>query len=192
MSQGILHKAARIAAACGAESVVFHTGFYLGDRPEEVYQTVRKHLAEMLDKLKEEDIRLRLRPEVSGKGTQFGSISEILSLCSELEGLEPAIDFAHWHARTGEFNSYEEFSQVLEQVKGKLGHAALKDMHIHLSGIDYGAKGERRHLSLEESDLKYLELLRALKDYQAEGLLICESPNLEDDARLLKASYQSL
>ncbi len=191
-SQGILLKAARIASICGAQSVVFHTGFYLGDPPEKVYQTVKEYLVEVVDKLKEEDIQLWLRPEVSGKGSQFGTIEEILELCTELDGIAPCIDFAHWHARSGGFNSYPEFTSVLEQVKNKLGTASLESMHIHISGIAYGAKGERSHLKLEESDLQYNELLRALKDYRVRGTVICESPNQEEDAFLLKESYDAL
>ncbi|MCJ7763915.1 MAG: TIM barrel protein [Dehalococcoidales bacterium] len=191
-SQGILLKAARIASICGARSMVFHPGFYLGDPPQETYQTIKKYLAEVVSQLKQEDNRLWLRPEVSGKASQFGTITEIADLCSELEGLAPCIDFAHWHAHTGGFNSYPEFASVLEQIQGKLSRAALDDMHIHISGIAYGAKGEQKHLILDESDLCYIELLQALKDYGISGTVICESPNLEEDALLLKESYQAL
>ncbi len=191
-SQAILLKTARIASICDAQSVVFHAGFYLGDPPAKAYQTVKKYLAEVVARLEEEDIRLWLRPEVSGKGSQFGSLEEILGLCSELEGTAPCIDFAHWHARTGGFNSYLEFTSVLEQVTGMLGGNALENMHLHISGIEYGAKGERRHLQLQKSDLQYIELLRALKDYKVGGMVICESPNQEEDALQLKESYNSL
>jgi len=119
-------------------------------------------------------------------------IEEILDLCTELEGLPPCIDFSHWHARTGRFNSYSEFASILTQVKERLGRAALDNMHLHVSGINYGKKGEIRHLNLRESDLEYTELLRALKDYDAKGLVICESPNLEEDALLLQATYHNL
>ena len=191
-SQGILLKAARIAAICGARNLVFHAGFYLGDTPQETYQTVKKYLAEVVAQLKQNDIQLWLRPEVSGKVSQFGTVAELTDLCSELEGMAPCIDFAHWHALTGVFNSYLEFASVLEQIKDKLGRASLDDMHIHISGIAYGVKGEQRHLVLEESDLRYVELLQALKDYGVSGTVICESPNLEEDALLLRESYQAL
>ena len=191
-SQGILLKAARIASLCGARNLVFHVGFYLGDMPQETYQTVKKYLAEVVMQLKEEDVQIWLRPEVSGKASQFGTVAELTDLCSELEGMAPCIDFAHWHARTGGFNSYPEFASVLEQIQSKLGRAALDDMHIHISGIAYGPKGEQRHLILEESDLKYIELLQALKDYGVGGTVICESPNLEEDALLLKENYKAL
>ena len=65
-------------------------------------------------------------------------------------------------------------------------------MHIHVSCIDYGDKGERKHLNLKESDFQYAELLKALKDYDAKGIVICESPNLEEDALLLQATYNEL
>jgi len=191
-SQERLLQAARIASLCGAQSVVFHTAFYLGDMPEKAYNTIRKSLEETLNQLKRENNRVWIRPEVMGKPSEFGTIEEILCLCTELEGLAPCIDFAHWHARTGVFNSYQECASILIQVKEQLGRAALDDMHIHISGISYGAKGEIKHLNLEDSDLKYAELLRALRDYEVKGLVICESPNLEGDAQLLQAAYNTL
>ena len=66
-SQGMLHKAARIANLCGASSIVFHPGFYLGDPPEQVYQTVKTAIGEVLDKLKADDNSITLRPETAGK-----------------------------------------------------------------------------------------------------------------------------
>ena len=191
-SQDRVLQTARIAALCGAESVTFHAAFYLGDPPEKAYTTVKKYLAETLNQLKRENNRVWIRPEIAGKLSQFGSLEEILNLSTEIEGLAPCIDFAHWHARSGKFNSYPEFTSILLQVKERLGRAALDDMHIHVSGIAYGKKGEIKHLNLKESDFQYTELLKALNDYDASGIVICESPNLEEDALLLQATYNSL
>jgi len=190
-SQGRLLQTARIASLCGAQSIAFHAAFYLGDPPEVTYCTVKKYLAEVIDQLEQENNRVMLRPEVMGKQSTFGTVEEILNLCTELKGLAPCIDFAHWHARTGAFNSYREFASLLQQIMGRLGRVALDAMHIHFSGIRYGGKGEIKHLNLQESDLQYVELLEALKDYGAGGLVICESPNLEEDARLLQTTYHS-
>ena len=191
-SQDRVLQTARIAALCGAESVTFHAAFYLGDPPEKAYTTVKKYLAETLNQLKRENNRVWIRPEVVGKLSQFGSLEEILNLSTEIEGLAPCIDFAHWHARSGGFNSYPEFTSILLQVKERLGRAALDDMHIHVSGITYGKKGEIKHLDLKESDFQYIELLKALNDYDASGIVICESPNLEEDALLLQATYKEI
>jgi len=191
-SQYRILQTARIAAICGAQSIVFHTAFYLGDPPEKAYNTVKQSLEEILSQLKRENNRVWIRPEVMGKLSQFGTVEEILDLCTELEGLAPCIDFAHWHARSGMFNSYQEFTSILLQIKERLGTAALDNMHIHVSGIAYGKKGETKHLNLKESDFQYKELLKALKDYDVKGLVICESPNLEGDALLLQVTYNTL
>ena len=191
-SQERLWQTARIASLCGAESIAFHAAFYLGDPPEKAYDTVKKYLGETLNQLKREGNRVWIRPETMGKPSQFGTPKEIFDLCTELEGLAPCIDFAHWHARTGGFNSYHEFASILEQLKERLGRAALDNMHVHVSGIAYGGKGEIKHLNLKESDLQYAELLKALKDYEAKGIVICESPNLEEDAVLLQTTYNNL
>ena len=62
-------------------------------------------------------------------------------------------------------------------------------MHIHITGIAYGPKGEKNHLTLKESDLRFEELLKALKDFKAKGVVISESPNIEEDALLMKKVY---
>jgi len=191
-SQERLLQTARIAWLCGAGSIVFHAAFYLGDSPEKAYNTVKKHLRETLAQLEEENNRVCIRPETMGKPSQFGTVEEILNLCTEVEGLAPCIDFAHQHARTGGFNSYREFASILLQIKERLGRTALDNMHIHVSGIAYGGKGEIKHLNLEESDFQYTELLKALKDYDVKGIVICESPDLEEDALLLQATYNTL
>jgi len=191
-SQDRLLQTARIASICGAESVVFHAAFYLGDPPEVVYNNVKKHLEEVIHRLRHENNRVWIRPEIMGKPSEFGTIEEILNLSAELEGIAPCIDFAHWHARTGKFNSYPEFASILQKVKERLGKPALDNMHIHVSGIAYGKKGEIKHLNLKDSDFQYVELIKALTDYDAKGLVICESHNLEEDALLLHQTYNTL
>jgi deoxyribonuclease-4 len=183
---------ARITALLGGESVVFHPAYYLKDEPDKVYATVKTNLEQIVARLKIEGNRVCIRPEVMGKDSQFGTLEEVLQLCAEVEGVEPALDFAHWHARTGKVNSYNEFIAVLKKVEKRLGRAALDNLHIHVSGIRYGEKGENNHLNFAESDFNYEALVMALKDYKVKGMVICESPNLEDDAQLLKQAYEKL
>ena len=191
-SQVRLLHTARIASLCGAVSVVFHAAFYMGDSPVVTYNMVKKYLKEVLVQLEKEKVRLWIRPEIMGKGSEFGTVDEVLRLSREFDNVLPAIDFAHWHAREGRFNTYPEFVSVLEQVKEKLGTHALENIHLHVSGIRYGKKGELSHLNLKESDFRYSELLQALLDYDVRGLVVCESPNLEEDALLLQNTYAGL
>ena len=180
---------ARVAHTFGGESITFHAAFYMKLPPEQVYETVKRHLSEIIEQLDKEKKRVTIRPEIMGKPSQFGTLNEILRLSTEIEGIAPCIDFAHLHARTGKFNTYNEFSQVLGQVEEKLGRQGLDNMHIHVSGINYGDKGERNHLNLKDSDFQYSEFIQALKDHDAKGIVICESPNLEEDALLLQRIY---
>lgn len=191
-SQDRILQTARIASICGAHSIVFHTAYYLGNPPEKTYATVKKHLGEVMDQLGRENNRVWVRPEILGKLSEFGTPDEVFQLGTEIWGVAPCIDFAHWHARTGRFNSYPEFASLLQQMAERLGRAAVDDIHIHVSGIVYGQKGEIKHVNLKESDFQYVELIRALKDHDAKGMVICESPNLEDDALLLQAAYHNL
>jgi deoxyribonuclease-4 len=191
-SQDRLMQTARVASLCGANSVAFHAAFYLKDEPAEVFARVKKLLTGMITDLRRQNRYLWMRPELMGKNSQFGSLDELLSLCSEVEGVAPCIDFAHLHARSGKFNSYYEFKSVLNQIEKRLGRAALDNLHIHLSGIKYSASGELNHLNLRESDMNYTELLQALKEQAVQGVVICESPNLEEDALHLMETYSKV
>ncbi len=192
-SQQRILQTARIAALCGAESIVFHAGFYLGDPPEAVYETIKKNLLPVLEQLDQEGNMVWVRPEVTGKHSQFGKLEEVLRISRELPRVAPCLDFAHWHARTMSYNSYGGFSSILKHIADALGPEALAEMHIHVSGISYNSKaGELKHLLLKESDFRYEELMRALRDHHAAGIVICESPSLEEDAQLLQDTYSLL
>jgi deoxyribonuclease-4 len=193
MSKERILQTARIAALFGARSITFHAAFYLKSTPAETYAVVKRHLQEVMNILRKEGNKVTISPEVTGKPSQFGTLEEILQLSSEIDGVAPCVDFSHWHARTGQANSYQEFLAILDQIERKLGRRALDNMHIHLSGIAYGKKGEIKHLMLPESDFQYTELLKALKERKAKGVVICESmPYLEQDALLLQQTYGGL
>ena len=193
MSKERILRTARIAALFGARSITFHAAFYLKSTPAETYAVVKKRLQEVMNTLQKEGNKVTISPEVTGRPSQFGTLEELLNLSSEIEGVALCIDFSHWHARTGKANSYQEFSDILDRVEKKLGRRGLDNMHIHLSGIAYGNKGEIKHLMLPESDLQYGQLLKALKERRAKGVVICESvPYLEQDALLLQETYREL
>jgi deoxyribonuclease-4 len=186
-------QAARIGALTGARSVTFHAAFYHNDDQEEVYRRVKRHMEDMLEELERENINIRLSPETTGGPTQFGTLEELVQLGVDLPGVFPCVDFSHLYARSlGEFNTYEHFAGALEMLRDNLGIEALQGLHIHLSGIEHGPKGEKRHLPLEETELNYQAVLQALVDFDVKGWLTCESPILEDDALILKGLYEDL
>lgn len=181
------------AQATGAFSITFHAAFYMKQDKEEVYNKVRNRIAEISDFFKKNNINVWIRPETTGKGTQWGDLEEIIRLSKEFDNVLPCIDFSHLHARSaGKYNTYDEFSKILETVGNELGQRALENFHAHLAGIDYGDKGEKKHLILEESDMNYKDLLKVFKEFNVKGALVCESPNIEDDAVLLREYYYSI
>ncbi|OGD13163.1 MAG: hypothetical protein A2V76_08920 [Candidatus Aminicenantes bacterium RBG_16_63_14] len=190
-SQERLLNTARVGAACGAASVVFHAAFYGKDSAEKTYEAVKRELGAVQSIVRTERLAVTLRVETMGKRSQFGSLDEVLTLCRDVAGLQPCLDFSHLYAREGRINSYTDFHRVLSKVARKLGPRALRNVHIHIAGIHYGDKGEIKHLNLEETDFRYDEWLQALRDLGVEGMVICESPNLEEDALMLKKLYQA-
>ncbi len=168
-------------------SLIFHTGYYLDRSKEKTYNTIKKNLS----KLPRKGIFYRL--ETTGKGTQFGTLEELVSLCKEVSSCRLCIDFAHIHARNnGNLKDYKDFTKVLQYVLEELGRSALDDLHIHIGGIAYNGKGEKNHLPLQESDFNYIACLKALKDFNVKGCVICEGPRVENDALLLKQSFEKL
>ncbi len=183
----------RICHACGGWSVCFHAGFYMGADARAVLGKIKESIKGIMKTLNDESIDIWVRPEISGKPSAFGNLEELIELSASIEHVMPCIDFSHLHARTnGKNNSYDEFCTILEALEKSLGKAALHNMHIHMSGIEYTEKGERNHLILEESDMKYKELMKALKDFHVSGVLISESPNIEGDALLMKKTYEKV
>lgn len=192
-SKRMMLQAATAAWLAGAFSITYHMAYYMLSSREQAYQNVKKNLKEVIDTLKRDGITIQVRPEIAGKITQFGDLQECIKLSQELEGVQPCIDFAHLYARTnGKNNTYEEFAAILEKLEKELGRDALDQMHIQVAGIAYNKTGERNHLNFKDSGFNFLELLKALKDFKVKGVVICESPNIEQDALLLQKNYDKL
>ena len=184
---------AQAASDFGGYSITYHAAFYMGGDKETVYQQVKTQTKKIIEILEKNNIKMWIRPETTGKATQWGDYEEIIRLSKEFEYVLPCIDFSHIHARTGgEYNTYDEFCKVLDRIATELGDFAIENFHAHLAGIDYTAKGEKRHLVFAEADMNYQDLLRAMKSFGVKGALVCESPNIETDTKILKDYYMSL
>ena len=184
---------AQAAHDFGGYSITYHAAFYMGGDKEAVYNQVKTQTAKIIESLQKEKIDVWVRPETTGKATQWGDYEEIIRLSKEFEQVLPCVDFSHVHARTGgEYNTYDEFCLILDRIAKELGQKAIDNFHAHLAGIDYTAKGEKRHLILQDSDMNYQDLLKALKSFGVKGALVCESPNIETDTKILRDYYYSL
>jgi deoxyribonuclease-4 len=164
------------AHALGAQNVVFHAGFYQKKTADKTYDLIKKALLEIQDDISKKKWKATLCPEVTGKPSQFGSLEEILQLMKET-GCGITVDFSHLFARQQGQIDYAEILKALP-----------KKFHAHFSGIEYGDKGERKHIVTEK---KFFEpLATELVKRKLEVTLINESPQPFKDAVMMKRVLQ--
>ncbi len=164
----------------GAKYVVFHAAFYGKREHEEVYEMVKWAVEKMHESIEEQGWKVKLAPETTGKGSQFGDLDELLRLKKET-GCHLAVDFAHLKARN---NGKIDYDEVFKKLK------PVKHIHAHFSGVEYTAKGERRHLLTSKADL--MPLLKAVKKYKADITVINESPDPIGDSLKAKKLFAKL
>jgi len=186
-----LMDAAHYGNLAGATDIVFHPGSYFQRPPEEVLPVAIERLNGCVEELRSAGNQVILRPETMGKSAMLGSLDDTLQMSLEIEGVEPCFDVAHLFARSGDgsVNSYEDWARALETYGNILGEESLTQLHIHISGIEYGEKGEKEHQPLDDSEFDYKSFLKALKENNCRGRILCESPILEEDALTCKASW---
>ncbi len=189
-----LMDAAHYGNLAGATDIIFHPGSYFERPPEEVLKIAIPRLKACVDELRKAGNPVTIRPETMGKSAMLGSVTDTLEMAKSIKGVEPCLDFAHLHARPGDgtMNTYEEWCALLEAYQKAVGKAALKRLHIHLSGIEYGPKGEKNHLKLAEADLDLKALFKALNEFGCAGRILCESPIMEEDALNMKKAWMKV
>lgn len=187
-----LMDAAHFGNLAGASDIVFHPGSYFGLTPADVLPLAIKRLQGCLDELRSKGNGVILRPETMGKSAMLGSLDDTIKMSQTIDGVEPCLDFAHLHARPGDgsMNTYDEWRKLLETYGQALGATALKNLHAHLSGIEYTPKGEKQHLPILESDFDLEALLKALDDFDCGGRVVCESPLMEEDALVIQEKWK--
>lgn len=166
------------AHAMGAGKVVFHPGFYQKRTPRQAYEMIRQGIEEVQAAVAAQHWGVLLCPETTGKPSQFGSLEEICDLMADT-GCGITIDFAHLYARhQGEV----DWSELLGQLP--------REFHAHFSGIEYGKKGEKRHIPTDEGFFR--PLARALVARNLEITIINESPQPYEDAAMMKRVVREL
>lgn len=189
-----LMDAAHYGNLAGATDIVFHPGSYFERPPAEVLKVAIPRLKGCLDELRKKGNPVTIRPETMGKSAMLGSLEDTLEMSKAIKGVQPCLDFAHLHARPGDgtMNTVKEWTKLLEAYQAALGKEALKNLHIHLSGIEYGPKGEKNHLALKESDLKINFLFEVLKEFGCAGRILGESPIMEEDALNMRKAWMKV
>lgn len=188
LSRHNILQSCRIGFEAGAKIVLFHPGFYMKNTPEEAMSAISKNLEGIVESMEKEGLGIRLGLETTGRKSSFGSLDEVLALCAKHRNVYPVIDFSHLHARSGgSLVNEAAFDELLASVPKKF----LNSLHIHAAGMNFSSKGERNHLNLGDdgNTFNYKAMLKSLKKFDLSGTIICESPNIEEDALLMKKFY---
>jgi len=164
----------------GGGPVVFHPGFYQKKTKEETYELIALEIKDLIKTVKQKKWDVKLALETTGKHSAFGSLDELLALVKDTK-CSLTIDFAHLKARTEGKMGYGE---MLDKVKG------FKHIHAHFSGIEWTAKGERKHLLTQEKEIKAL-LTEVLKR-KLNITIINESPDPIGDSVKMKKVLERL
>ncbi len=180
---GMLDHSAGLAAAAGAEPVVFHPGFLLGRTREAALEDVVEQLAELRVRLEAKGRAVPFGVEVMGRVRELGSLDDVLVIASRLPWVRPVLDFAHLHAVTGGgFVDADAFAAALAEADRVLGPGA--PFHVHFSDIAYANRNETRHLPYGEGTLRAEALRDALARFERPATVISESPD--------EASHQAI
>lgn len=175
-------KSARIASNLGAKVVVFHAA------RENEPGIIKKHLIDIVKTLKNEGVKVPLGLETTGDFGEFGSLDDIISVIKEVPGTDIVIDFAHLYSRSnGGLKNKEGFEDVFDKLKP----VKKNDFHIHFSGIEYKNSREVRHLPVGQGP-DFSLLAEVLIERKLNARIICESPELENDAIKMKKIVEKL
>ena len=173
---GALDRSAGIAAACGAELVVFHPGFLLGRTREEAIASVVEQLGLVRDRLEGKGRAVPFGVEVMGRVRELGSLEDCVAIAAATDWVRPVVDFAHMHATSdGAFLDDTPFRAALEQVDAVLPDGA--PFHVHFSDIRFANRNETKHLPYGDGTLRADPLRRALADFDRPATVISESPD---------------
>ena len=184
-----IRHAGLIMNALGGGMVVTNLGIYDGTMDEaEIDSNIIGNLEYIMDWWKEYKLQPRLGIEITGQQDAFGSLDQILDLCDSVDGIEPVINFAHYHARSGgTLLDVDDFLNVMETVA-----PYCKDrIHTAFTGVDHDGEGnEKRLMPIKKGDMRFDPLADALIEMKPEATIISTSPLLEHDAMYMKIIYE--
>ena len=187
---GALDRSAGIAAASGAELVVFHPGFLLGRSREEAIDAVVEQLGMLRERLQSKGRAVPFGIEVMGRVRDLGSVDDVIEISHRVEWLRPVLDFAHMHATSdGAFLEPEPFRDALERADSVLEDRA--PFHIHFSDIAFANRNETKHLPYGEGTLRAEPLRDALASFERPATVISESPD-EASSQAIRSALESV
>ena len=178
-----------------AERLIFHAASCGKQSREDAVNLMTSRFKDVLPQFEEElEGKFYLCPETMGKTMQIGTYKEIVDLCTLSERLLPTFDFGHINALTqGSLKSTEDYKKIFDYAIEKLGFERVRIAHIHFSKIQYGSKGEIRHLTFDDKEYgpRFEDLVNVLIDYDLSCHVICESSGtMAEDSMIMQDIYR--
>ncbi len=180
----------------GAKCLVFHPGSLMKQTREEAHARVMQNLKLLLERLNQEnfDFEYYICPETMGKHGQCGTVAEIAEMCSLDTRIIPTLDFGHINSfGLGNLKTEADYEEVFQILKSFIGDR-YKKVHIHFTHIEYGPKGEVKHVKMEDNPQnfgpEFEPLAKVLKKLEITGEVISESPGHQTrEAVYMKNTY---
>ena len=190
---GYVLASCQAATWLGADRIVVHTGGVGKQSRTKAFENTKKNVRDILNSVEQAGYTTTICLETMGKQSVIGSAEEIFELVALDDRLLPCIDFGHLNARTcGKCSTEEEFAQVLDLMENTIGTERARVFHSHFSHIEYGPKGEVRHLTFadEQYGPDFAPLAKLIAQRGWTPRFICESAGTQaEDAKQMMDMY---
>lgn len=178
---------ARLADKMGAKTIVTHPGYYGGQTPKKTTKRIIKNVKKLQSIFKKEKIKAKLLIETMGKKKVFGSLDEIIEVCSNVKGVRPSIGLGHIHARSnGRLKKREDFEEIFQKLKP----LRMKHFVIHVTGVLYENGNEYYNIPIKKGDMPLMPVIDIILDNNYDVTFISESPLLEHDAIYIRLQVE--
>ena len=178
---------ARLADKMGAQTVITHPGYYGELSERKTMKKIIKNTKKLQGIFKKEKLKAKLGIETMGKQKVFGSLDEVVELCSNVKNTIPILDLGHIHARgNGSLKERKDFEEIFEKIKP----LRLKHYIFHVTGVLYENGNEQYHLPIKKGDMPLAPLIDLILDNNYDVTLISESPLLEHDAVYIRLQVE--
>jgi deoxyribonuclease-4 len=178
---------ARLADKMGAKTIVTHPGYYGGQTPKKTTKRIIKNVKKLQSIFKKEKIKAKFLIETMGKKKVFGSLDEIIEVCSNVKGVRPSIGLGHIHARSnGRLKKREDFEEIFQKLKP----LRMKHFVIHVTGVLYENGNEYYNIPIKKGDMPLMPVIDLILDNNYDVTFISESPLLEHDAIYIRLQVE--
>ena len=197
-TQNYIRTGIKFLNAFGADRLIFHPASCGKLKREDALKLTNERFSSFFNQLEEEGLLegLLLCPETMGKTMQIGSYQEVVNLCKYNKHLVPTFDFGHINSlMQGALKTSDDYKKIFDYSIEKIGFEKINNCHIHFSKIQFGSKGEVKHLNFDDLIYgpEFEPLAKVLLDYNLNPRIICESMTMmPHDALIMKNIYYDM